>query len=119
MDADPLIFPVLFLLLVSTIFSFPGRPFRQTAALLAVSVFVAVPALVFALKRLLPNSNMRLELLFLANVLIDILGIVASVNGKTFVACTNQVNWVALAGISGLAILGVACGIIYHTVKKR
>ena len=116
---DPLIFPVLFLLFVSAIFSFPGRPFRQTAALLAVSVFVAVPALVLAIKRLLPDSSIRLELLFLANLLIAILGIVASVNGKTSVACTNQVNWVALTGISVLAILGTVCGIIYHTVKKR
>lgn len=116
---DLLIFPVLFWLLVSAIFSFPGRPFRQTAAMLSVVVFVAVPALVFAIKRLLPNSSIRLELLFLANVLIAILGIVASVNGETSVACTNQVNWAALAGTSVLAISGVACGIIYHTVKKR
>ena len=116
---DLLIFPVLFWLLVYVIFAFPGRPFRQTAALLAATVFVAAPALVFVIKRVLPENSTRIELLFLVNVLIAIFGIVASVNGKTSVACTNQVNWIALAGITTLAILGITCGIIYHLIKKR
>ena len=78
-----LIFPVLFSLEVSTIFFLPGVDFALVAWGLAAIVAVAFVALGFGLEFLLPERELRLELLFLLNILIAILGVIATVNGRT------------------------------------
>lgn len=113
-----LIFPVLFCGLVTLIFSFPGVSFPRIAWSMAAGVLVLVPAGSFLLRWLLPEKELRLELLFLANALIAILGIVATVNGRTAVAGTNVVEWPALGGILVLVAAGAFAGWLVARFKQ-
>ncbi|MCR4663907.1 MAG: hypothetical protein K5660_00900 [Paludibacteraceae bacterium] len=114
-----LIFPVLFSLLVTTIFALPGVSFSLVAWVLAAIIFVAIPLGRWFVLRLLPENEIRLELLFLSNALIAILGIIATVNGQTAVEGINEVDWSALAGIFTLLIFGLVAGIITYKLKIK
>lgn len=114
-----LIFPVLFSLLVSLIFALPGISFRLVAWSAAAAVLVAIPLATYGVKWLLPEKEIRLEVLFLSNALIAILGIIATVNGRTAVAGISEVNPTALISVCGLAVLGLLGGIILHKIKLK
>lgn len=111
-----LIFPVLFSGLVYLIFSFPGASFSLIAWSMAGGVLILIPTGTLFLRRLLPEKELRLELLFLTNALTAILGIIATVNGRTAVAGISEVDWSALGGLIGLLILGGLIGLI---IRKR
>lgn len=113
-----LIFPVLFSVLVWLIFSFPGVSFPLIAWSMAAGVLVLIPLGSFFLRWLLPEKELRLELLFLANALIAILGIIATVNGRTAVAGVSEVDWTALGGLLGLLLLGGGIGFLRRKMKK-
>ncbi|MDE6483034.1 MAG: hypothetical protein K2L01_04665, partial [Rikenellaceae bacterium] len=69
-----LIFPVLFSLLVSVIFALPGTSFPLVAWSLAGVVLIVLLGGTYGMKRLLPEKEIRLELLFLSNAMIAVLG---------------------------------------------
>ena len=114
-----LIFPVLFSLLVSAIFALPGVAFSFVAWTVAAIVFVAIILGSRAVRWLLPEKEIRLELLFLANALIAILGVIATVNGRTAVAGMSEVNWSALAGIVVLLAAGLIVGAVAYRIKLK
>ena len=114
-----LIFPVLFSGLVALIFSFPGVSFPLIAWCMAGGVLVLIPAGSSLLRRLLPEKELRLELLFLANALIAILGIVATVNGRTAVKGTGEVNWEALAALACLMAVGTLLGLMVWNIRMK
>lgn len=114
-----LIFPVLFSGLVYLVFAFPGTSFTTVAWSYAVFVLIAIPAGSRLLLYLLPEKELRLELFFLTNALVAILGIVATVNGRTSVAGVSEVSWGALAGIFIIALAGTAFGWGWWKIKKR
>ena len=114
-----LIFPVLFSLLVSAIFALPGVAFSFVAWTVAAIVFVAIILGCRAVRWLLPEKEIRLELLFLANALIAILGVIATVNGRTAVAGMSEVNWSALGGIVVLLAAGLIVGAVAYRIKLK
>ena len=114
-----LIFPVLFSLLVSLIFALPGTSFQLVAWSAAAAVFVVIPIATYGVKRLLPEKEIRLEVLFLSNALIAILGVVATVNGRTAVAGISEVDLAALEGVCGLVVLGLIGGFIQHGIRLK
>ena len=93
-----LIIPVLFFGLTQAIFSFPGVSFKLIAWLFGLFVFVVIPLGRWLIKWLLPEEDLRLELFFLTNALVAILGIIATVNGRTAVEGVGDVDWSALTG---------------------
>lgn len=114
-----LIFPVLFSGLVYLVFAFPGTPFTTVAGSYAAFILIAIPVGRRLLLYLLPEKELRLELFFLANILIAILGIVATVNGRTSVAGVSEVNLEALAGIFILALAGTILGLGWWKIKRK
>lgn len=114
-----LIFPVLFSLLVSVIFVLPGVSFPTVAWSLAGAVLIVLTGGTYGLKRLLPEKEIRLELLFLSNALIAVLGVIATVNGRTAVAGISEVDWRALAGVCCLIVLGLAGGIAIYRIRWK
>ena len=112
-----LFFAVLFSLLVMVIFSFPGTSFAVLGWGFAAVVAVALPLGVWLLKKLLPEESIRLELLFLANALVAILGVVATVNGRTVAQGIGEVNWPAFAAMVVLLIVGGSAGIVFRKIK--
>lgn len=116
-----LIFPVLFALQTALIFSLPGADFSLIGRCLAVGVVLAVPLLAAGCKYMLPESDIRLELMFMLNLLIAALGVVATVNGRTAAAGTNEIGWAAFAGVVCLLLVGFAAGFLlrkYHLTKQ-
>lgn len=116
-----LIFPVLFCGLVALIFALPGYSFEHIAWCMAIGVLAVIPAGSWFLRWLMPEKELRLELLFLTNALIAILGVVATVNGRTAVKGVAEVNWSALGGLALLILLfGLAGGVIRkYRMKKK
>lgn len=112
-----LIFPVLFCGLVALIFAFPGSSFSLLSWSMAATVLVVIPLGTLFLRWLLPEKEVRLELLFLANAFIAILGIIATVNGRTAVKGMNEVNWDSLAGLLALVITGTFIGMAVRRIK--
>lgn len=112
-----LIFPVLFSALVALIFSFPGVSFSLLAWGMAAVVLVTIPLGTYLLKWLLPEKELRLEVLFLTTALIGILGIIATVNGQTAVEGTNNVDWLALVGLVALVLTGTITGLVTYHIK--
>lgn len=113
-----LIFPVLFALLVETVFAMPGTDFGVIGYGMAAGVLVILPALACLLELLLPESDIRLELLFLVSLLTAALGIVATVNGRTAATGNNSVEWDALAGVVGILLVGFVAGMIINRYKQ-
>ncbi len=114
-----LVFPVLFSLLVMLIFMLPGMSFQVVAWSLAVVLLVLVPALAYALRWLLPERPIRLELLFLVEVLLGLMGIVGTVNGNTAVAGINSVDIKSLLGVIALVIVGAAVGWGIYRIRMQ
>jgi hypothetical protein len=114
-----LIYPVLFSGLVYLIFAFPGVSFSGIAWGYACAVFVLIPAGRRMLKWLLPETDLRLELLFLSNALVAILGIVSTVNGRTAVEGTDTVNWFASLGLILILLAGAFVGLMKVVVSRK
>ncbi len=114
-----LIFPVLFSGLVTLIFCFPGISFSNIAWGMATCVLVLIPVGTIFLRYLLPEKELRLELLFLTNAFTAILGIVATVNGRTAMKGTSEVEWNAFLGLLCLVVIGGLAGMLIRKYKMK
>ncbi|MDE5953829.1 MAG: hypothetical protein K2G72_04015, partial [Duncaniella sp.] len=114
-----LILPVLFALLVEIIFSFPGNDFSTLSWATATCLLIAAPSLSYLIRFLLPEKDLRLELMFVVNAITAILGIIATVNGRTAVKGTNSVEWDALAGFLLIIAAGTVAGILVNRRSIR
>ncbi len=114
-----LVFPVLFSALVELIFSCPGADFGMLGLCAAAAVAVGAPLMSWGMRVALPEPDMRLELLFLLNVLIAALGVVATVNGRTAVRGTSSVEWGALATVVALIAVGATAGMVLYKRRIR
>lgn len=115
-----LIFPTLFVMLVALIFSMPGSDFVTVAWTTAVAVAAVAPVAAWGLRSVMDESETRLELMFILNALIAILGVIATVNGRTAVAGVSSVEWSALAGVFAILAVGIVAGmyLCHHKIKK-
>lgn len=109
-----LIFPVLFAALTQLIFALPGTDFTIIGLATTVAILVLTLLMAYLIKWLLPETDIRLELLFMINLLIAALGIVATVNGRTAAVGTNDVDWYALLTVLGLLAFGCVGGLIIN-----
>ena len=99
-----LIFPVLFSGLIYLIFGF---------------ILIAIPSGRYLLLYLLPEKELRLELFFLTNALVAILGIVATVNGRTSATGVSEIDWQALAGVLVITLAGGIIGLVWWNFRNR
>lgn len=114
-----LIFPVLFHIETMCMFRFTSMSFSFIAFVLASLTLVAIPLLTWGVKWLIPEKELRLEIYFLSNALIAILGIIATVNGRTAVKGFSEVNYSALAGVVSLVIVFAGIGFIRQQKRKK
>lgn len=113
------VFMVLFSLLVTAVFSFPGRDFARVAWTLAAVVAVAYPLLVVGMKWLLPEKELRLELMFLLNLFIAMLAVVTTVNGTTAVEGTDEIEWLPMVACVALTLFGALAGWLIWRRRSR
>ena len=114
-----LIFPVLFSALVALIFAFPGVSFSLLSWSMAAGILILIPVGTWLLRRVMPEKDVRLELLFLVNALIAVLGVVATVNGRTAVAGISGADWSALAALVVIIVLGALAGFVAYRIKLK
>lgn len=114
-----LLFPALFASLAALVFATPGVDFELTGRLCAAGVFVGFPLAALLLRYLLPEREIRLELIFMLNLIIAALGIVATVNGRTAAVGTDSVEWGALGAIFVLIIAGTVAGLFVNRIKTH
>ena len=110
---------MLFSVLVMTIFLLPGVSFQVVAWVLAVVLLVLMPVFTYGLRWLLPERPIRLELLFLVEVLLGLMGIIGTVNGRTAVAGFNSFDALSLLGVIAIVIVGMAIGWGYYRIKMQ
>lgn len=110
-----LIYPVLFSLLVMLVFALPGVSFRLISWSFAGVLLFAIPLFTFILKSLIPEKDLRIELLFLTNMLLAMLGIISTVNGHTAVEGQSSVQ---LSSLLGLLLLLVIFGFAGFYIRK-
>ncbi|MGN0222256.1 MAG: hypothetical protein ACI4BA_09105 [Prevotella sp.] len=114
-----LVFPVLFSMLVLLIFMLPGMSFQVIAWGFGSVLFVLTPLLVYGLRRVLPEPSIRLELLFLFEVLLGLMGVIATVNGRTAVTGVSSFNANALLSVTGIVLVGMLVGYGYYYIKNK
>ena len=114
-----MVFLVLFSLLVSCVFAFPGVSFPLISWCMAAAVLVLLPLAVLGVRKLLPEKEIRLELLFLSNALTAVLGVIATVNGTTASESVDSVDYPATAAVFGIVLLGAALGFLLYRIKSR
>lgn len=114
-----IIFPVLFSTLVSIIFSLPGTSFLLISWSMAAGILILIPISTFALRFLLPEKEVRLELLFLINLLTAIIGVIATVNGRTAVTGTSEINWTAFVILIFTVLTEAVAGFILYPILLR
>lgn len=103
---------VFFSLLVYLIFMLPGVSFPLIAWSLAAIILVFLLVSVWGIGKLLSENEARLEMLFLVNLIMAVLGVVATVNGRTAVAGFSEVNVKASLLVVLLLFAGGICGIL-------
>lgn len=112
-----MVFLVLFSLLVSCVFAFPGVSFPLISWCMAAAVLVLLPLAVLGVRKLLPEKEIRLELLFLSNALTAALGVIATVNGTTASESVDSVDYPATIAVIGIVLLGAALGFLLYRLK--
>lgn len=112
-----MVFLVLFSLLVSCVFAFPGVSFSLISWCMAAAVLVLLPLAVLGIRKLLPEKEIRLELLFLSNALTAALGVIATVNGTTASESVDSVDYPATIAVIGIVLLGAALGFLLYRLK--
>lgn len=113
-----LFFPVLFAMLVSVIFSFPGLSFSLLAWCLAVAVALVLWLGVWGMKYFLPEQELRLELLYQTNWLVAVLGFVVTINGQTAITGIGDVDWRALGSVLLLLICFGLLGCCWYRMRQ-
>lgn len=114
-----LLFPVLFYLQSTLIFALPGVDFGVVSLLLSLGTLVLVLGLVYLLRFLLPEEELRLEVLFLVELFIFILGIIASVEETIRTAPTESpIEWRGLVLTLGVAGLCFLLGAFAQRIKQ-
>lgn len=114
-----LIFPVLFYLLAQLFFALPGTNFTTTTYVLAGGVFVFIPLLSWGLTKLVPEEELRLEVLFIVNLFVCIIGLITTVNGETAYAAVEQpLNVKALSIAIGIFSVLFAGGYFFRKYRK-
>ena len=113
-----LLFPVLFYLQSTLLFALPGVSFSLLAFLLALASALAVYSLGRALRWLVPEEELRLEVFFLVQLFTFILGIIASVDETVRTAPSSPIAWRGLALSAGLAALCFGLGYLIPRIKQ-
>ena len=114
-----IVFPVVFATLVELIFALPGTSFTLIAYMLAAAILAVVPLGRVLLRLLLPENDLRLEMLFLSNVLVAVVGVVATVNGETQTKSADSIDLTALCGFLVLLMAGLLCGMAWYALKQK
>lgn len=99
-----LLFIAMFCLLSALMFRMTGVSFTRISWTVGAALAALVPTAVWGVRKLFPQQEQRLELLFILNIAIAVLSVVATVNGRTAVEGTGAVDWLSLSALLALVL---------------
>jgi len=115
-----LMFPAVFYMQTQLLFTNVGVDFGTTAAMLAAGVALLLPLASAAVRRLLPQSEARVESHLLMTTLVCVMGLLLTQDGRiVYQAQERSTDWLSLALTSGLFVLLIAMGYISHRVVSH
>lgn len=85
-----LIFPSVFYVLAQSMFFFTGFEFHKIAISVAIFLGIFIPIFCWGLKLLLPEKEIRTEMLLFVSLLNTLLGLLITTNGKIIYTPKNQ-----------------------------
>ena len=107
-------------MLVECIFGLPGLSFSLIAYVLAAVFAVSIPLLTFLLRRFLGDRDVRLEMLFLSNLIVAMIAVVATVTDiQRHKIIIRQLIGLLTAGVALLLALGVFLGALIRYIKVK
>ena len=118
-----LLFPTLFYVLTQAIFSQSGVAFDTIALVVGGAAVVVLIGGSFAMEKLMPEEDIRLELHFLMSLPITLLGLISTANGQIiYVPHSDPINFKVLDGVFLffllLFLVGVGINKMYWRLHK-
>ncbi|GET45370.1 hypothetical protein [Capnocytophaga felis] len=115
-----LIFPMVFYVTAQSMFYFTGIDFFILAVLIALGVTLGIFIMSYFVRWLLPEKDIRLEMLFLASLLVTGLGLISTANGNIVYVPKNQsVNYKEHLFTFLLFIVVFAIGFVVNRIKWK
>ncbi len=114
-----LLLPVLYFVLAQLFYALPGVSFNTISYGLAIAVFILFPLLSWGFTKLLPEEDLRLEILFIVNLIVCMIGLITTVNGETAYAPVEQAfNIKAILFAVALFLVLFIIGFLWNKYKK-
>ena len=104
---------------VYTMVSNPGIDFQTIAWLMAVAILFITPIATLSLRYFFPEYELRLEMIFHISIMMMLLGVIATVNGRTAAVATANTDVVSSLSVAALLMLGIAAGVLNFYIKKK
>jgi len=119
-----LVFPVMFYVLTQVMFMAIGVDFGITTVAVAAASFVLLPLVAEGMKRLVPDTDGRIETHLLLSCLVCVLGLISTVSNKmVYSAAENPVDWpmvgLAAAVFAALFAAGFAGSRLRWRLKRH
>ncbi len=113
-----LVFPVLFCCLTEMVFTLTGVSFSLTSYITAAAVLTGLPLLAWAMRRLAPDGELRIELHFLITLLVCVMGLLSTVNGRTVYAAVESHTDPGAAALAALIfVVTFSMGFAWERVR--
>lgn len=112
-----LIWPVMLVFVLAFMYAVPGLEYTTYSWSIAAGILVLAPLISWFVRWLLPEDDIRLEIFFMLNILIEILGILGTVNGQTAVEGVDKIEWGVLFANVSLALFGIVVGAAIYRRK--
>ena len=104
---------------VYTMVSNPGIDFQTIAWLMAFAILFITPIAALSLRYFFPEYELRLEMIFHISIMMMLLGVIATVNGRTAAVATANTDVVSSLSVAALLMLGIAAGVLNFYIKKK
>ncbi|MDO4230224.1 MAG: hypothetical protein Q4C98_10445 [Capnocytophaga sp.] len=120
MYAGMLIFPASFYVVTQSMFFFTGADFLNIALGVALAALVVLPVFSYGIGWLLPEKEIRLEVLFLVSILVTVLGLISTANGNiVYVPKGETIDIASLLWIIVIFAVFFALGLIGNRLKWK
>lgn len=114
-----LVFPVLLYAQTNLIFALPGVDFSLLSMAMAGGVLVLFVTLPYLIRLLLPEREMRLEVLFLSSLFVFVMGLITTVDDRlTYAAPEYELPWRGLMLALSLFVICFALGVLLPKLKR-
>lgn len=112
-------FVVMFAVVVWAMYALPGQDFGTIGWTTGVAMAALTAALPWAMAKVLPEKDIRVELLFLGNIVAGLMAIVGTVNGKTAYESNSQTDWKAFCGVALMVVAVALAGTAGYMIKQK